>query len=435
MAMETAMATRTRSFLSGGVAAIALASLVAPARAGGLARPNPVSARSVGMGGAFSAVADDPTALHFNPAGLALQTRSNVLIGGEFVVAPRTYDPNFETCDTDPSNAICQSQSPTSPVRPLPSLGFATRLTDESGIPSRLAFGIGFWNTFGGQLKYEDDPEIPGTLQETRNAVLELVPGVAYQVNDVMAIGAAFRLGIGLFDSVANERPNDATLSATGVGAGGTFGIMIRPSDALRLAGYYRTALSVTTNGDGFIEGGVGDVEVEFVQRWPQQFGFATAYQATDSVLLAAQFDWHGWSRVNEVRPVYKGQLALTEQAKIPTDWDNNIQLHLGAMITPADAVELRAGYTFDTTAVTPRLRERQFLDGDSHFVAVGGSYYVTSSFRVDAAFELGPGGTVTIEDNAAEARDGNWPARANVSPGDHSGELYTLELALQYLY
>lgn len=414
-------------------AASSLALGLPAASAGGLARPNPISARSVGMGGAFSAIADDPTALHFNPAGLARTTQSNILVGGEFVVAPRTYTPISNDCDATPDQPKCQEQSPTAPLRPLPSLGFSTRVQSE-GVPSRLAFGVGVWNSFGGQLEYQDDPPIGGTLASTRNAVIEVVPGVAYEVNDVLAIGAAFRLGVGLFDSEAVLRPNDAELSAKGVGAGGTLGIMVTPSDTLTIGAYYRTALKVTTTGSGFIDTGGGlDVDVEFTQKWPQQAGVALAMKPADKLTLAAQFDWFGWSIVDVISPQFGGQPDLSRQAAIPTDWDDNYQLHAGAQLEVSTALAVRGGFTFDSLAVTPRLRERQFLDGNAIYLALGSSYYITKKLRVDSAFEYGPGGVITIPDNTMDVQA--WPERANKAPGEHSGKLYTFELAFQYLY
>ncbi len=49
------------------------------AHAGGLGRPTVISARAFGFGGAFTPIADDPSALHYNPAGLALQSKNAIL--------------------------------------------------------------------------------------------------------------------------------------------------------------------------------------------------------------------------------------------------------------------------------------------------------------------------------------------------------------------
>lgn len=432
-----------------GIASLATAAITFTtplvAYAGGLARPNVVSARGIGMGAAFSAVADDPTALHYNPAGIARLTQSHIMIGGEFVVAPRTYTPIYadDTCTTTP--AKCRPQSPTSPIRPLPSLGFTTRLRNN-GVPSRLSFGIGVWNTFGGQLEYKEcatcgvggtDNRIDYTLLETRNAVIEVVPGIAYEVNDVLAIGMAVRVGIGLFDSKAYQRPSDTELSATGLGAGATFGIMVTPSKKLNIGAYYRTALTVDTSGTGRNDT-VGDIDVTFQQRWPQQMGLGLAYRPIPKLLVAGQFNWHGWSRLEKLQPIIVGNSGLTNEAEIDLDWNNSYSLHYGMQYDASNKVALRTGITYDTRAISKRSQERQFLDSNKVLLAVGGSYRITNSWRIDLAFETSaPGGSPdVIEDNSmATANAGNWAELRNASPGEHQGKLYTFELAVQYMY
>jgi len=434
-----------RTTLVGSVALLAASSQIVSA--GGLARPNPISARGVGMGGAFIAVADDPTALHFNPAGIALLPKSTVLVGGEFVVAPRTYTPKSEFCDDNPDFASCQAQSPSAPVRPLPVLGYVARMHNE-GVPSRVSFGIGLWNTYGGQLEYERFRDADGehlgnipAVNSTRNAVIEIVPGVAYEINDVLAIGATFRLGVGLFDVNTTANPSDSELSAIGLGAGATLGVMVRPTPSLNIGAVYRTSLTNKVTGDGTILAGstLLPVEVEVDQQWPQSAGIGVAWWATGTLRLMAQLDWTNWARNNDLRVTFPGQENLNQTFIL--DWNDSMAVHAGAELTATDAIAVRAGYTYDTNAVPDHTIERQFLDSDKHLFAIGGSYAFAGAWRIDTAFEVGPGGARTVPDNCAELC--GWSNGINVSPsnqanptpGDHEGKLYSLELAVQYQF
>ncbi len=427
------------------VVALATCSLAAPALAGGLARPNPVSARGVGMGAAFTAIADDPTALHYNPAGLANLPRSAVLLGAELVRAPRTYepDPTLDACQTDPSVEVCQDQSPTSPVRPVPVLGFASRL-HRDGIPSRLAFGVGFWNTYGGQLEFPRfENQAIGAINETQNVTLEIVPGVAYEVNDVLALGLAFRVGVGLFKSNTTAKPSSADLSASGVGAGATVGIMVRPSKRLSIGGVYRTSMTNKLNGEGqLMTPAILDVDVKISQRWPQSAAFGIAYWLTDSLRVSGQVDWVGWSFLNELNVTFPGQEGMNQTFIL--DFDDNYAVHAGAEFLANDALALRAGWTFDSQAVPDETIERQFLDSNKMLGAVGASYHVTDNWRIDTAIETSiPTGKRTVPNNGDDLAGwfnaplgGVSPAtRANPAPGEHSGTLTTLQLAVQYLY
>src|SRR5690606_24736180 len=136
-----------------------------------------------------------------------------------------------------------------------------------------FAFGVGFWNTYGGQLEYDrfDSRQIPA-LNETQNAVLELVPGVAYQVNDVLSLGLAFRLGYGLFHVDTTAKPSDANLDGNGFGAGAAIGVMVTPGERVSLGAVYRTPLTnkVTGSGTLLVGNNLSPLDFQLQQRWPQ---------------------------------------------------------------------------------------------------------------------------------------------------------------------
>ncbi|HEY2743489.1 MAG TPA: hypothetical protein VGL86_02660, partial [Polyangia bacterium] len=70
---------------------------VRDARGAGLSRPNIVGARAIGMGGAFTAIADDPTAVWYNPAGTALYGDNVFYLGGELLAPQRSYMPDAQS--------------------------------------------------------------------------------------------------------------------------------------------------------------------------------------------------------------------------------------------------------------------------------------------------------------------------------------------------
>src|SRR5207244_9988644 len=106
----------------------ALAALATGARAGGLSRPNLISARGVGRGGAFTGIADDATAWYFNPAGAAWAD-DGVSVGVEIVYAPRSYVP------IDASGTRGDAQKATA-IAPVPAIGFVIHPSSD-GVPSR----------------------------------------------------------------------------------------------------------------------------------------------------------------------------------------------------------------------------------------------------------------------------------------------------------
>lgn len=404
--------------------AATLAFAPASARAGGLGRPNPLSARSNGMGGAFAALADDPSALHYNPAGMAFQLEDTVLLGAQFVLAPRAYTPVTD------SGGEGEEQRTDKPAY-LPILGYTTRVSAQ-GVPSRLALGVGLWNTYGGSAEFERGPI--NVAYKIQNAVLELVPGVAYEVNDHIGIGAALRIGIGLLDIGADDKPLDAMFSGRGVGAGMTLGLMLRPMDELSIGLTYRSAMTVSVSGSGEVETATGDftdVEVLHEQRWPQSAVVGLSYRVTPALVVAAQVDWTDWSHLQDL--VYDLQpVRVTVE---PVEFRDGITLHAGAAWAATEALDVRAGVVRDSRVVPDRTMQRHFLGGPYTGVAVGSGYRLTRRWRLDASFEHLLPSRRTVDDNLSEYQAAGWPTQANLAPGRYESSLYTFELNAAYRY
>ncbi len=417
------MLDRSRSALLAALTAtLVVPALHTGAGAAGLGRPNVASARALGWGGAFTAIADDATALHHNPAGMALQLRDSFMVGAEIIIAPRSYTP----VDADGNEG--EPQSPSDAPHVLPMLGYVTRLGQE-GVPSRLALGIGFWNTFGGQLEYEKGEPNVGAIEATQTAVLELVPGIAYEVNDFLQVGAGFRLGFGLFSVKTNKKPVTADLSSFGVGAGLTLGVMVAPSKSLRIGAVWRSPLTTNTKGTGTTETSIGEVTVKHAQEWPQQAALGVHWQAAERFGVSLQADWTDWSRLQHIFV----DLGTDGSVDLVTDFEDSYAFHLGAQLQATERLAVRAGYTYDSSAVPDRTIERQYLDAVKHIVGLGVSYQLTSSWRLDSALEYVGGPARMVPDNRAEYAD--FPERANAAPGIHEGQIYSLELAGSYSF
>jgi long-chain fatty acid transport protein len=401
--------------------------------AGGLARPNIGGARALGWAGAFTAVADDPAALHYNPAGMATQYRDSVMLGLEFIVAPRVYTP----ITIDPSTGaevVRPDQAAKNTPNFLPTAGFVTRL-GQNGVPSRLALGVGFWNTFGGAVEYEKGEPTVTALNATQTAALELVSGIAYEASDFVQVGASVRFGLGLFSVDATAKPVDGEFSAFGFGAGFTLGVMVKPTEALRLGLSYRSALTIDTRGSGtlVINRVPTDVTPRHTQEWPQQASLGLLWRPSRRFGISAQVDWSDWSRADELVIEFEQDPSATQIFDI--DFHDSVAAHLGLEAQVSDGLVLRGGLTFDGNAVPDRTIERQYLDADKLAVGLGATIALSPRWRFDTALEVVAGPARRVPDNTKAYMDAGFPKRANVAPGDHSGQVFTVELGVGFTY
>jgi long-chain fatty acid transport protein len=421
-----------RSLIAAGLAAAACAALAPAARAGGLARPNVVSARGVALGGAFTAIADDTTAWYYNPAGAAWADDA-VSLGLEAVYAPRSYTPLPD------STGAPQPAQKAAALAPVPTLGVVIHPRTD-GVPSRLAVGAGIWNVFGGQISFDKfaDPNKKAVNSST-DLVFELGAGVAYEVDDVLAIGGDIRMGLGLFSVDASANPIDSTLSAVGVGVGANLGVMLRPVHGLQLGATWRSGMNVSTQGSGTTGSGatITNVDVQQVQRWPQVASLGAAVSAGSHLRLSGQVDWTQWSKFRTLLIEFPGTPGANQTFDL--GWQDTWTYRAGAeWRLPGGAV--RVGGYYDTNAVPDRSIERQYLDNNKKGVSAGGSG-IFGKWRVDGAIDFTLPGTRTVPDNSADYP--GWPSPgpglggappnvgANTAPGDYYGYVVTIELAL----
>ena len=383
--------------------------------AGGLSRPNGISARGVGLGGAFTALADDVTALFFNPGALA-DIEPQASAGGELVVGPRTYTP---------PGGPAQS---TTVVAPVPSLGAAGRFTNADDRPSALTFGAGLWNTFGGKVDFPKTG-MPA-LDSTQDAMLEATAGAALRVSDKLSLGAALRVGIGLFSLDSTMKPFDSSLSASGVGLGGALGAIIKPTEILRVGVAWRSAMHISASGSGTVTmpSGPEQEQITHDQHWPQQASLGVALLPQPALRVSAQVDWTQWSTVNELTVQFPSAPQLDQVYN--EGWHDNWTVRAGGEYAVSPALAVRAGAYFDTAAVPDRTIERQYLDSNKVGVAAGTSVRA-AGWRVDAAVDVVLPSTRTVPDNTAATTA--FPADANIAPGDYKGTLVTFELAVAH--
>lgn len=398
---------------------VVLAGLTTAAHAGGLGRPNGISARGTGMGGAWTAWVDDATAVWFNPAALS-EAAPQVDVGGELVIGPRSYTPIAD----DGTRGAKQEATV---IAPLPSAGIVGRFSYDDR-PSRFTLGGGVWNTYGGKVSFPKTG-MPA-FDSSQDAVIETAAGTALRVSDRLSVGAAFRVGLGLFAADATMNPYDAKLSATGVGVGMAWGVLFRPVDGVQIGVAWRSPLRVTTTGSGTVFGASGEIQtsVEHEQPWPQSASLGVGVAPAPRLHLAAQLDWTQWSSFTDL--VVKLPGSGNPDQVFREDWTDTWTARVGVDYAVSSAAAIRGGAYLDSSAVPDRTLERQYFDTRKVGVAAGASLR-RGRWRGDLAADLVIPNQRTVPGNTATTPD---YARAK-APGDYTGTLVTFELSVSRLF
>jgi len=402
------------------------ASAASTAHAGGLARPNAGSPTGAGMAGAWAAIADDAYALYVNPAGVAFAAPGG-LASLELVVAPRNYVCEGDNCGLngpDPdSPPIAGMDQKATAIAPVPVLGI---LFKPGGKDAPLTLGIAAYNSFGGILHWEPlENENIGVLNSSTEVVFEVAAGAGWAVDERFAIGAAVRLGVGLFAIDAQKKPVNTELSAVGIGVGVSAGVLWKPSDAVHVGVGWRSNLDVTTSGSGDLEN-IGTIDAEHVQKWPQSMSASVAYHASPRLVIAGQIDWTNWSRFETIDITFPGQDEGLGQHFL-VDWNDTFAFRVGAQYQAGTKLQVRGGVLHDGSAVPDLTIERQYLDAPKFGLAAGMSYVLSKKLVLDVGIDAVGGPARNVPETDPTEVPSGWPHQRNLAPGDHSGSVFTL--------
>jgi long-chain fatty acid transport protein len=154
-------------------------------------------ASATGQGAAFSAQADDPSALHYNPAGMTqlqgIQFSAGTLLIGGSIDFKSAQGPNV---DGDLGGSI---------ANPPPSTLFLTAHLPALGLKAlpNWTVGIGVTSPFALKVNYPEDSLIAPVTTYAALPLIDIKPTLAYKLNNYISIGGG--LDIYTFASFLGE--------------------------------------------------------------------------------------------------------------------------------------------------------------------------------------------------------------------------------------
>jgi long-chain fatty acid transport protein len=241
----------TRIRMSMAVAAVASTLLAAAPAIGGGFSVFEQGARGMGFAGAFTAVADDPSAIFHNPAGLAFLEGHQLYLGGTVV------QPKSSFAGDAPHPGVGVAERADIPLIPLGTFYYSQPLG------STLAFGLGLDAPFGLQTRWANPDRYTGrfvSLDATLR-VVSINPTLAWRIGSHVAVagGLDARLStVALKRRIPNLNPFTGAIvdiaevglsSDVGVGWGWNAGLLVKPSAGLSVGASYRHKVRIDYEG------------------------------------------------------------------------------------------------------------------------------------------------------------------------------------------
>ncbi len=254
-------------------------------------------ARARGMGGAFIGIADDATAVSWNPAGLTKLEKPEASVVG--IYESYIYSNDLKGVETDPYNYSHFGLNFLSAALPL-SIG-------TKNVVGALAFQqmVSFYE------KYETD----NWLEETTGGLYAITPAIGFQLTPNISIGAAFNIYTGKQNYIQedktgflNKSENENKYSGSSLNIGGLFDF-----NKFRVGVVYKSAYDIT--------GKNSETDLETISSMPNIFGVGLAYLPTEKLSISADYESRAFSE-------FRAKSDLGEQKP---EWENVNQLRLGA--------------------------------------------------------------------------------------------------------
>jgi long-chain fatty acid transport protein len=356
-------------------------------------------AKGMGFAGAFTAQANDPSAIFHNPAGIAWLKGTQVYFGGT-VVRPHS---DFAGAVPFPGPSVTEKSDAGVVVPPT------FYLTRSMG--GKTAVGVGVMTPFGLKTKWASPNTYSGRFlsQEAELKGIAINPTVATQLSDRVSIGAGLDVR---FSKVKLRRRvptfNPFTLRAVDAAQvelnsdwdtalGFNAGLLFKAADNVSFGASYRHKVKSSYKGQGtfgLLDTGSaplnaavatvlpsGDIPVETGIETPGIATFGIAVKQDDWT-VESDVVWYQWSTFNRLPITFPTRATLS--SVVEEDYQNSWQYRIGVERHFSDKFSGRAGYFFDFTPAPAASVSPLLPDASRHGFCLGASWLV-GRVRVDA--------------------------------------------------
>lgn len=424
--------------------------------AGGFALSG-VGSRATAMGGAFRGLADDASAMYWNPAGLGFMEEMSIGLGGTFILPSAEWNSkgtmfayNGNPVQTMPGYTDKKYEAEKS-LRSFPNL-FITMAKNP-----RLKYGLGVFVPYGLGTTW-DAYELPSNLPATwggsplvyqagfpKNemlssiAIVDIHPSVAYQILPNLSAGLGISVLYGSIDLAkvafypdpANP-PNPANpltyqykyapvtsdLSGTGIGYGANFGLLFKPIEclALGLSGKIPTKLPMEGEAEVYLWkpqsatlpalklGGKSDIDTDL--NLPGDFGLGVSYKVMPNWIVNLDYTYTMWSTLEKVEVTMKDPIVITSamsisESVIDFKWEDTHRISLGTEYKMCENL-LRAGFYMDQSPIPQETQTPTLSDISTKISSNLGWGRSFGKIGVDANFQYVMFGEKKVETQTA---------------------------------
>lgn len=355
-------------------------------------------AAAMAMGGAFVAVANDPTAIFHNPAGIAWLDGTQISVGSTLITSKSSLElpnwPGEKTWDVESQLFY-------------PSTFYITHKFSE-----KIGGGFGFFSPYGLGTAWENPTTFPLRYIATSDDMKTFIfnPVIAYKLSDNVAVafGASYIIsnltfelvdladfrafGGGVYDVPASVKGDG---NAWGYNAG-----FLYKGEKASLGVNWRSGFKIDFEGDldldssnvpapfnGYIPPS-GDVKTSF--NFPHILAFGAAFNLTEKTMLSLDFHYVFWNTYDEFAITIDYPDPYPDEAPqvVEENWEASVIFRGGLQHQLNEKLALRAGFLYDQTP-QPVTTMDPILPDANRIAFTGGFGFKTGNLFIDVAYQF----------------------------------------------
>lgn len=345
-------------------------------------------AAAAGIGNSFAAIADNGSAVFYNPAGINQLEGTQIRSGFHLVFPDTSFRGSKSGRRTDMSDDMSALLT-----------GYLTHKIND-----KVSIGGGIFTPFGLVTEWPSrwEGDTVSTYSELRTFYVN--PVISVQVHPRLSLAMGINYVYSDFKIRRVIDPNQLIGLPLGISAGKTtlegfddswgynLGLLFHLSERWKLGVAYRSKVKLEFDGHAnyrlppVLDALYPPTDISPRIELPSIVSASIAAQLWEKWTFATEIVWTGWSVYDELAPKFRDSLLVPPSMRsAPQDWRDVFAFHFGVQYQLNPMWILRGGYIFDQSPIPERTLSPMVPDSDAHLLSLGFGY-TKDKFTVDIA-------------------------------------------------
>lgn len=363
---------------------------------------NEHGARALGMGGAFTAVANDASAIYWNGAGLSFLKGTNIVFGASFIAPSSSFRGVYPDIDRTRGKNL---------------LFYPVHFFAAHQLSDKFSVGLGFTTPFGLGTEWDENWVGKYLAVETQLKTFIVTPVISYKPVESFSISAGF---VYSFADVLITRKNaivsspgdpsvfnsDAFIHLEGddmFAYGFNAGIMFKPTKYLSIGASYHSEVNYGFEGTATVTAPAellsrlpqGNITAELTT--PQNIAGGIAIDFSEKFKLSADFQYVGWSSYDKLEVNFTDANYVSSSER---KYDDSYIIRFGGNYKPNEKLSFLGGIYFDKNPVSSEYLNPSLPESDRIGLSFGVEAQLFDNLSVQGSYLFIRGKQLSITDS-----------------------------------